>query len=76
MIVIRNITPDRTPFGVKHEYELLVNQKLIVTFEHLREPSALAQFLRDAADAVEREQNIKFEQLLEGCLTAFSIDGN
>lgn len=56
MITIVNISNRET--GV-NEYELRINRQLITKFKHNRQPGALAQCLRDAADAVDKVRESK-----------------
>lgn len=55
MIVITNISRGAPIQGV-NKYELKINEKVICSFKHDRQPDGLAQCLRDAAKAVENNQ--------------------
>ncbi len=69
-IIINNISDDQSPVGVQ-DYELLINKKLICTFNHDRSHDGLAQCLRDAADAVEALGPRQGEWLSLGQVEAF-----
>ena len=65
MIVIHNISPEGTPLDGTNTYEVLINEKLIATFEHKRKVGGLAGCLRDAAYAVERADHNRLLKFLE-----------
>jgi hypothetical protein len=44
------------PVKGKDEYRVCVNNELITTFRHQRSHAGLAQCLRDAADAVDKQR--------------------
>ena len=67
MITIINMSPERPAMGI-HKYHLLINNKLVVEFEHKRNYGELARCLRDAADAVEKAEEEKITKLIAGTL--------
>ena len=60
-IIIRNISTGE-PFGLQ-QYELRINRRVIVTFEHVRE-DGLATCLRQAAHAVDANRTEEVSQML------------
>ena len=60
-IIIRNVSTG-VPTGVQ-QYELKINQRILLQFEHTRE-DGLAVCLRKAADAVEADRDKKVIQIL------------
>ena len=56
MIAIVNVSPKGTPSEGPNDYEVRINKQVIARFEHYRQYDALAQCLRDAADAVEKKR--------------------
>ena len=65
MIKIINISSSTTPpFGV-HRYKLMINDTVIMEFDHDRIPNGLGECLRDAAGAYDRmmrEKKIKIRK--------------
>lgn len=57
MITITNVSPDDCYSNKDNPYELRINGNLICSFTHTREFRGLAVCLRDAADAVEAQQD-------------------
>ena len=55
MIAIVNVSPDASPTG-ENEYEVRINQRVICRFTHDRYPGGLSRCLREAADAVDEQQ--------------------
>ncbi len=53
-IIIQNITPDPKPTG-KHLYQIRINEKVVVTFDHYRE-DGLSVCLQKAAEAVFQDE--------------------
>ena len=56
MIGIVNVSPDDAPMTGPNDYEVRINKTLICRFSHDRQIDGLAQCLRDAADAVEKNK--------------------
>lgn len=56
-IIIQNISPEGAPMTGPNRYQVRINQTVICEFEHDRQRNGLAQCLRDAADAVQAEQD-------------------
>ncbi len=68
------MSPRNTPqYGV-HQYVVKVDRKVITCFDHDWKPSGLAQFLRDAADAVEKKSNEDFISFMGKYLPAIRLD--
>lgn len=65
MISVVNVSPDDAPNTGINQYEVRINNKLIASFEHDRQYNALPQCLRDAADAVEQQEKLDKDKLLE-----------
>ena len=70
MIEIVNVTPDDQAHILEGPtpYEVRVNGKVICGFEHDRRVGALAQCLRDAADAVDESTMQRKEALFESIM--------
>ena len=56
MIAIVNISGSGAPETGLNKYEVRINQTVICQFIHYRKKNGLAVCLRDAADAVEKEE--------------------
>ncbi len=59
---IQNITEPMRPDTEVHAYRLMINQKELVRFEHVRSEGA-AVCLRKAADAMEKKELDNIRQL-------------
>ena len=65
MIGIINVSPENVPNTGINQYEVRINRKIIAKFEHNRQFGALAQCLRDAADAVERQEKLDKSEMIK-----------
>ena len=70
MLAIVNVTREAAKTGLNN-YEVRVNDRVIATFEHNRNYGAAAQWLRDAADAVELCNEERQHKLLLSLLPMF-----
>ena len=55
MISVVNVSPEDAPTKGMNDYEVRINRKVICSFRHDRQYNCLAQCLRDAADAVDKQ---------------------
>lgn len=71
MIAIVNVSPEDAPTVGLNDYEVRINSRVICTFQHERKFEGLAQCLRDAADAVDKQvvedKAWSFQQLMDLC---------
>lgn len=66
MIAISNISKSDTPmWDAEHTYEVSIGKKVIATFTCVRRPDGLADTLRAAADAVEKNRKTELRDLIE-----------
>jgi hypothetical protein len=68
MLAIVNVSDEDTPAVGINQYEVRINYRVIATFEHDRQYGNAAECLRDAADAVERCNKERQDELLKSLL--------
>lgn len=69
MLAIVNVTPDDSTHELD-DYEIRINRRVIGTFQHKRAYNGAAQCLRDAADALDKQQVDRDAELRELLLHA------
>jgi len=76
MLSVVNVSPEDAPDTGINQYEVRVNNKVNAGFEHDRQYGDAAQCLRDAADAIEKAQQEKYDRLLNALLPTFERMNN